>query len=147
MPVVVAVEHLVEVLVEVVEEALPVVEPREALRLLSSLIDTKVSLLLVVRKIYSSPRTLFPAKLSMAKNEFLSKELMAPKLNTVSGTLSDPRLLLVSSVVLTIFTSLLERRSFTSVLPLEHPSPTLPMLLVLRAPSTPLSSLTVLAVI
>lgn len=68
----------------------------------------------------------------MVKSVSLLMDLMAQRLNTVYGILSDLSLLLPSLVVLTMFTLLLERRSFISVLPLVLPFPMLLISLVLK---------------
>lgn len=68
----------------------------------------------------------------MVKSVSLLMDLMAQRLNTVYGILSDLSLLLPSLVVLTMFTLLLARRSFISVLPLVLPFPMLLILLVLK---------------
>lgn len=110
-------------------------------------IVTRVSLSPAARKICSSPRTSRPASPSTAKSEFPSPTprpaMMARQLplpSTACGIPSDPRSQLVSWAVSTTSLSSRARKFCTSVLRLAHPSPTLPILLALRAPSTLLSS-------
>ena len=126
---------------------LAVAVPRVVPRLLSNLTDMLVFLLPVVRKISWSPRTWFPVKQFTVKSVFPLMVLMAPRLNTVFGTLSDPSWPLLSWVVSTIFTLVLARRSSIWVLLPVPPSLMLLMLSVLKVPSTVLNSLTVLVVI
>jgi len=126
--------------VELDEEA-PVVEReelerKEHLKLSLNLTDIPVFSLPRVKNISSSLATLFPENQSTERSVSLSNNLPPMptrpqrKSNTVFGILSVPSWQLVFSADSTTFTSVLERRSSTSVLLQELQYLTLPMSLV-----------------